>query len=424
MNALLAMLLLQQTPAIDPQLASRYFAEARELASADAGRLWGQTIASPLLFADPVSRTAVANAADANSVLQKQGDVYVGALPANVTIANTATNWSGTHWTMVRWPLPENRYTRRRLLAHELFHRLQPALGLPAADVANAHLGQGEGRILMRLEWRALAEALIRSGAERRSAIADALMFRARRRELFKRAAIEERQLELNEGLAEYTGFKLSGLPESVLLDRAAVQLSTYESMDNFARSFAYASGPAYGLLLDAAGAPWRSRLNADTDLGELLRAAYRVTPRRPAELDQRIAFYVAERMVREEKARAAQRLAVEQQLRAKLIEGPTLSLPVLSAFSYSFDPNAAIPLEGAGTAYHNVRVTDEWGVLTVDGGGALLLRNERGITGVVVPAPSDAANPTKGNGWTLVLNEGWSISPNSNAGSFTLQKK
>ena len=411
MNLLLAALLWQQAPApaIDIDLAARYFAEAQAIAQRDAGKLWGKPIASPLIFADARTRTVVASERDAKGVLQPQGGVFVGKLPDDITIANHALEWSGTHWTMVRWPLPENRYTRQRLLAHEMFHRLQPALGIPASDVANAHLALGDGRTLMRLEWRALAEALIRSGDARRVAVADALSFRARRRQLFERAAEEERKLELNEGLSEYTGFKLSGLPEHVLADRAAVQLNNYETMDNFARSFAYASGPAYGLLLDAAGKPWRTRVTASADLGELLRAAYGVPAGTGVDLDRLIVTYAAERMVAEEKARAERFAAQQKELRAKLVDGPTLSLPVAGKFSYGFDPNGAIPIEGVGTAYQSLRVTDEWGVLEVESGGALLLRGDAGITGVRVPAP-DAQNQLVGNGWKLTLNEGWKI--------------
>lgn len=402
----------QQPPVPDPALAARYFAEAHALAARDAGRLWGRSLASPMLFADPRTRAAVASVADAEGRLTRQGEVYAGTLPENVTVANHALHWSGTHWTMVRWPLPENRYTRQRLLAHEMFHHLQPELGIPGSDVANAHLALGEGRILMRLEWRALAEALIRDGTARRTAIADALMFRARRHALFKEAAREERLLELNEGLAEYTGFKLSGLPEEVLADRAAVHLGNYENTDNFARSFAYASGPAYGLLLDAVSPAWRKQVHAGTDLGALVGTAYRIEAPGTEPLDTRIAAYAAERMVQEERARAERFVALQKELRARLVDGPALALPVGSKFSYGFDPNGAIPLDGIGTVYQGVRVTDEWGVLEVESGGALLLRDESGITGVRVPAPPDARNPLRGEGWKLTLQAGFSVVP------------
>jgi hypothetical protein len=75
-------------------------------------------------------------------------------------MANTAIDWQGDRWAMVMLPLPEDAYTRRVLLAHESFHRIQPKLGLTSKEVANAHLDTVEGRYLMQLEWRALAAAL------------------------------------------------------------------------------------------------------------------------------------------------------------------------------------------------------------------------------------------------------------------------
>ena len=44
--------------------------------------------------------------------------------------------------------------------------------------------------------------------------------------------------------------------------------------------------------------------------------------------------------------------------------------------------------------------------------GGALLLRNESGIIGVRVPAPPDARDPLRGEGWKLTLQAGFSVVP------------
>jgi hypothetical protein len=41
---------------------------------------------------------------------------------------------------MVQWPLPEHSLPRRRLLAHELYHRLQDDLDLPGNSPQNPQL--------------------------------------------------------------------------------------------------------------------------------------------------------------------------------------------------------------------------------------------------------------------------------------------
>ncbi|MFQ5765610.1 MAG: hypothetical protein ACE5GT_11830, partial [Rhodospirillales bacterium] len=146
--------------------------------------LWGRALYGPMLFVDPETRFVVANHEDEDGKLTEQDAVFVGTLPDEEQIANTAYAWAGVTWTMVIWPLPENRYSRMRLLMHESFHRIQGDLGVLGANPANSHLDTKDGRIWLRLEWRALAEALIRRGQERHKAIKDALVFRAYRRSL------------------------------------------------------------------------------------------------------------------------------------------------------------------------------------------------------------------------------------------------
>src|SRR5207237_243252 len=82
---------------------------------------------------------------------------------------------------------------RQQLMLHGLFHRIQPELGLITDDGFNEHLGTLEGRVWMRLEWRALRRAVEASGSDRAEAIADALAFRRERRRRFPGAAATNR---------------------------------------------------------------------------------------------------------------------------------------------------------------------------------------------------------------------------------------
>ncbi|HKR58181.1 MAG TPA: hypothetical protein VJS64_00505, partial [Pyrinomonadaceae bacterium] len=201
-----------ENSSIDLALAQKYFQEADALCARDQGQLWGVSACGPMLFIDPDTRAVVASQADRENLLARKGDVYIGLWPEGRPTANTATDWVGVKWTTIQWPLPANKYVRARLMAHELFHRFQDKIGLPASNnPANSHLDSLEGRILLQLEWLALREAVTHQGLQRRRAIEDALAFRLRRRELFPAAAREERELEMNEGLAEYTGVRLSG---------------------------------------------------------------------------------------------------------------------------------------------------------------------------------------------------------------------
>src|SRR4030095_8740994 len=95
---------------------------------------------------------------------------------------------------------------RMEVFLHELFHGVQPQLGLMAPALATEHLDAAEGRYWLRLEWRALARALRESGEQRNLAVRDALAFRQARRMLYPASVDSERASEITEGLASYTG--------------------------------------------------------------------------------------------------------------------------------------------------------------------------------------------------------------------------
>jgi pimeloyl-ACP methyl ester carboxylesterase len=411
----------QESP-IDLDEARRAFAAAKSASDRDAGRLWGVELYGPVFLVDPGSRFVVADRADSEGALEERGGVWVGTLPEEINPANTAIDWSGLRWTMVLWPTPSVSHARDRLLLHEMFHRVQHAIGLAANNPANAHLDSKDGRIWMRLEMRALAEALMGQADGRTAAIADALGFRAKRRSLFPQAAAEEDALERNEGMAEYTGLVLGGLPVDVLADRAAVGLEQREGSESLSRSFAYATGPAYGVLLDASGVPWRETMAEGGSLSELLDDAYGIDP--VAASEPRVGPYNGERVIAIENAREEERLAREAELRGRFVEGPVLRMAPGADFRFSFDPNQAVGLDGVGTVYETARVVDGWGILEVASGGAMFLRDDRGwITGVVVPAPAGSTDPpAAGEGWTLDVADGWEIAPGHRPGDWLVR--
>jgi hypothetical protein len=413
-----------QTGAIDVAVARDYFKELRDLGAADGGKLWGAQVSGPMMLVDADARVIVANGPDANGLLHNENGVWIGKLPPESNPANTSVDFGGRRWSMVVWPVADNRYARRRLLMHESFHRIQESLGIHTTDRSNAHLATAEGRIWTRLEWRALTEAVLRTGALRRQAITDALTFRARRRSAFPGAGEDERQLELNEGLAEYTGLVLSGLPRTAFNDRVAVQLAQFEPQESHVRSFAYASGPAYALLLDESGRAWRRKISSSSDLSEMVRDAYGIGALNTAKAESLIDRYTGARMVADERAREARRIANETRLRSIFVTGVRLRLPMAGAFSFSFNPNGAIPIQGVGTVYESSRVSDNWGVLEVDSGGVLIERNRDGlVSGVVVPKPVVTGDKATGTGWRLTLAPGWIAAPGASREEFVIKQ-
>ena len=186
---------------VDQQRAQEYFKEAQALCERDGGRLWGVSLCGPMVIADAATGTI------ATSQPAPAGD-----RPRVIGFVNAPVQWGGTTWSAYVWQMipKDDQAERGRLFMHELFHCIQPRLGLMAPSPSageNSHLDSLEGRYWMRLEWRALARALGASGAARTSAIADALAFRAARHQRFPGAAAAEHAVDINEGIATYTQY-------------------------------------------------------------------------------------------------------------------------------------------------------------------------------------------------------------------------
>jgi hypothetical protein len=414
-----------KTSSIDAAQAGRIFKEVQAISDKDGGKMWGKPLYGATLFVDETTRDVVANRPDYQNLLKPRGEVFVGSLPLDESAANTSKRWGGVDWTMVLWPLPDNAFERDKLVIHESFHRIQDDLGLGGPDMANDHLDTEEGRLWLQLEWRALRTALLQQKESRKKAAKDALLFRAYRRSLFKDAGAHEQALEMHEGLPEYTGIVLCASGAREAAGYAAARLEGAGSMPTFVRSFAYLSGPAYGILLDEARPDWRKTLKGTDDLGDLLTTAIgtALPPDLKAAAHGGAQAYGGKELMAAEHGRAAKKLQQEAAMRQRFVEGPVLNLPLTEAFSYSFDPTNQVPLEGVGTVYPYLRISASWGILEATQ-GALMLMKEGMISGVSVPAPKDpVARPLAGEGWTLTLKERWSVVPGKRPGDLGLKK-
>ena len=380
-----AALVLTLLAAIDASTAGRAFHEIDAMCKADAGTMWGRSLCGPMVFADPRTRQA----------MTRDG---AATIPDSIGIANTAVEWQGGTWTMVMWPLPESVIARRVLLAHESFHRLQKELALPVDSPRNAHLEDADARYWMRLEFRALARALATRSPE---ALRDALAFRARHRR------DEERLLEMNEGLAEYTGYAMAIPRIDERIAPLVRRLASAEKSDSFARSFAYVTGPAWGTLIEMQDPHWTRKLPADAELARLADRAWNLPHDRSRHVPDEEAYGGS--VVRaEEDARAAKKRQLLAAMRARYVEGAVLTIP-LQQMQFTFDPNTVQPFGDLGTVYPTMEVRDVWGKIVVTAGGLISPDFKR----LVVPAD--------GEGYELTLNDGWRILPDVRQGDQTI---
>ncbi len=411
----------QASSPIPIETAKSYFREADSICQRDHGQLWGISLCGPIMFVNPQDRAIVANHPDSNGALKAEDGVFVGRLPATENIANTAAVWSGVNWTQIEWPLPNDKHGRQILIAHELFHRIQGQLKQPQLNGGdNAHLDTLEGRYYLQLEWRALARALqAATDGAAKAAVTDALLFRAVRYELFPAAAPQEQGLELNEGLAEYTGVVAGSSTLEEQIQAALHDLASHTGNSTFVRSFAYATGPAYGLLLDRYSPGWRQHITSGKRLDSMLRQALSVNL--PHDLQatatERAQYYDGNALRASETERETKRREIAKLNRTKFIDGPVLTVPLLR-MNIQFDPRGLQPLEDAGTVYPALRITDDWGILEAKNGA--LLKPDWHTVIVVAPAAITGTN-IKGDGWVLELKPGWKIIPATRKGDFTL---
>jgi hypothetical protein len=381
---------------VDPQRAETYFKEAAVLCERDGGRLWGVSLCGPMVFADAGTKTIATNQ-----------PAPAGDRPGILGFANAPVEWGGTSWTSYVWGFlsPDDPRQRAVLMLHELFHRIQPQLGLLATTSSgNDHLDTLDGRYWLQLEWRALAEAL-RSAPSRPQTVRDALAFRAARRALFPEAAEAERVQEINEGLAQYTGTVLAAGSADEAASSAIAQLAQAEAQETFVSTFAYASGAGYGALLDLLSPGWTRRVRVTSDLGGMLVEAGAL---QAAESAATVASrYDGPKLRATEERRDAERKARVAELQRLFVEGPVLLLPW--GRRATFDSRGATPMPGGGTILRGYRVTDEWGTFETTT-GVLVSRESRTLT---VPAPENAAGPElAGDGWTLKVAPGWAVRP------------
>lgn len=400
-----------------------YFRQVEEATSLHQG-VWDKDIYGPVLLVDPETREAYANRPDGEGILKIDKGIYRGILPKEVTFSHTDIQWSGTHWAMIKLPLSANEQDRIDLITHELFHVAQPSLGFRIRREENNHLDLREGRIYLRLEMAALEAALkARRFNRAEEHLRNALIFRKYRHMLYRGSETTENSLELLEGLATYTGQIMSGRDKWQWREYLIRRVELFEKVPSFVRSFAYETVPVYGFFLYQKDNHWNKKVDGDTQLTEFFSEAFGVDRRilLQSYVKQVAEDYRGRTIADEESKRELSNDALLDIYREKFFEQPRLEIR-LEEMNMSFDPQTLIPLdEDEGTVYPTITLSDNWGILTVEKGGALLRNDWRWV---IVSEPLEiTGNRIVGEGWVIELNEGYQINKNSQ-GDYLISKK
>jgi len=394
---------------VDQQRAQDYFNDVQAVCDREGKRLWGMSMCGPMVIADLRTQT-IATSQPAPEEPR----------PQLLGLVNAPIKWGGVTWGAYMWDdvVTKTPRDRKELFLHELFHGVQPQLGLGAPALATEHLDAADGRYWLRLEWRALARALRESGDERKLAVRDALAFRQARRMIYPASAEDERAQEITEGLAAYTGTVLAAESGADAVVGALDLLANAEARESFVRQFAYVSGPAYGLLLDASSPGWTRRVRATDDLGTLLMRTLAVQPTTDATASA--ARYGGAEIRASEEQRERERQQRLAELRRRFVDGPVLLIP--GGGHGMSNSLGAVVIPDVGTVYFGpFRASGPWGTLEAEKG--VLVASDGRSRRLAAPAHPDSG-AIAGDGWTFKAALGWVVREGPRRGDYEVVRQ
>jgi hypothetical protein len=393
-----------------PEKAGKYFSEVEKFCNKDNARLWGKNLYGPIMFIDRPTRKIFANQPDKEGNLKGKDGVFTGVYPKELIINNRDIAFGGTIFAMAPLPGKESSTEIIYRAIHSLFHCYQKAKNLEPGNLNTRHMDEKNGRLWLKLEWRALRNAINSEGDLRQQAIRDALIFRGARRELNPQFINVENKFEDYEGLATLTFITFCADTAGETERRLTENLDRYYKYQSYGRNYGFIHGALYGYLAQAKGFDF-SIINSDSvDLANVVRNLYNIQlPAICRDVAGSIALsYDIESIYKEEDQRLTD---IKERIHKEIsvfTEKPVVYLELESPY-FDFEPEDIRSLDTLGTVYRAIRVSDNWGKLTVDAGGCLVSYNLKFLR-ITAKNFKDSKNHLYGDGWHLMLNSDWEI--------------
>jgi hypothetical protein len=392
--------------------ATKYFRSIEEICNRDNGKLWGQNLYGPIMFVDRTSRRIVANQPDAEGLLKGKDGIYTGLYPKELIINNAPVKFGGTQFAMAPLPAEEDDYRIKTRAIHSLFHLYQEGTGIASESFNLKNMDEKEARLWIKLEWKALRKALSSSVEERKLTIRDALIFRGSNRELYNKVASDENRFETYEGLATFTYTLLCTVSPEEFRTRLFENLDRLYSMQSYSRSYGFIHGALYASLLYDKGYDFKKITSSGIDLGKEVKELYKIElPVVCRDVAGSLAMnYEIDIINREEEKRLSDIRESIHKLISTFTEKPVVFLELESPY-FDFEPEEIHSLDTLGTLYNSIRVSDNWGKLTVDKGGCLVSSSFKYLRVTAKGFKADK-NHIYGEGWHLILNSEWELVP------------
>ena len=393
-----------------PDKALQYFKGIKEICDRDNGALWGKNLYGPIMFVDRASRRMVANMPDKEGLLKGKDGVFTGIYPKELLVSNTPVSYGGTLFAMTPLPVEEDDFRIKTQAVHSLFHRLQKLAATSSFGYNTNNMDEKEARLWIKLEWKALRKALTTEGEEQKLAIRDALIFRGANRELYLKYAKDENLFENYEGLATFTYTLLCTQSADEYKARIFENLDRVYLMQSYSRSYGFIHGALYASLLQEKHFDFSKIKTNEIDLGNSVRELYGIElPLICRDVAGSLAVnYNIDEINNEESKRLADlKESIHKQI-SIFTEKPVVFLELVSPY-FDFEPEDIHSLDTLGTLYTSIRVSDNWGKLTVNKGGCLVSNNFKFLR---ITARDFRANQKhiSGEDWVLILNNDYEL--------------
>lgn len=381
---------------------------AEILNNPESQRLWNVSLGAPVLIINPLENKMYFTAIENGNVSPLKAEEWNNKIP----LANSFFDYAGKRYVTIIYAALMNAPCEQRinLLSHEIFHTYQKSLGIENLCSVNHHMDEVQGRTLLQMEMKALQQAL--SGDS--GSLRDALYIRTYRQSIYPDN--NEDLYELNEGLAEYTGVKISMKDAREYIKSRL----NYDISKGYTNAFGYFTGSAYATLLDTIYPKWRY----DKDLAKGLiylikkeKPEYRITIEKK-ELDKLFAKY--QYTLRLEKEKEELISFGDMEKFRKLLKPATSKLCLPNqGISFTYNPNDRVITLDDAVLLRNITIRGDWGQLTVKSG---VIRTNSWSAFYLLPPATISSEVVSGEEYEIKLNPGWKVAAEN--GLYRIVKK
>ena len=377
--------------------------------------LWSLNLHSPILLLDSVNDIAYTNFPLLAFQQKQEKKVFVHKLKSYPDFNGPIIQWKDRTWIAVYLPWKAGIKEKLAFLAHESFHIKQVKLGIKGSFLSYPYLSTSRGKHLMNLELQELVKALDTSDiVERKNHIKKALSIRGYRYKEFPQSEELEKQAELNEGLAEYTGLMYAGYSQDELVKYYGTAIKILAE-GNTEAGYPYLSGSLYAFLNDRSMQKWKNFI-PENSISDICANLYSVDSLEIVHSLKNDFLSTAYALPKDSNNQ-------EKELQIFLREyfSQRQLILSLSGSSVNFGSSLVFSLENLGTVYNSIIITSNWGKLEVGEKGKVLISQKESKIVLNADSLTLKENLIKGENWQLLLKEQFEIVEKK--GSFYVQR-